>query len=79
MLALDQELVEVYHEQLLRVAETGSLLVLSDEDQGILREARVLVEYLDWKSGGTYTGLSPWARRQVLGLPRARVMKWRLR
>ena len=79
MLALDQELVEVYLEQLLQVAETGALSELSAEDQAILREARVLVEYMDWKSGGTYTGLSPWARRQVLGLPRARVMKWRLR
>ena len=79
MLALDQELVEVYQEQLLRVAETGALSELSAEDQAILRDARVLVEYLDRKSGGTYTGLSPWARCQVLGLPRAKIMKWRLR
>ena len=78
MLTLERELVEVYRDQLLRVAEAGDLSGFSEEDQAILREAGVLVEYLDWKSGGTYTGLSPGARRVALGLPRARIMKWRI-
>ncbi|MFH2110969.1 MAG: hypothetical protein ABIJ47_06885 [Candidatus Bathyarchaeota archaeon] len=74
---LDMELVEVYREQLLRVAESRDLSALGKEDMAILREAGILVDYLDWRSGATYTGLSPWARRQVLGLPKARIMKWR--
>jgi len=75
MLTLERELVEVYRGQLLRVAETGDLLGLGAEDQAVLREAGVLVEYLDGKSGGTYTGLSPEARRAMLGLPRVGIFR----
>ena len=77
MLTVERELVDIYRGQLLAVAETGDLSGLSGEDQAVLREAGVLVEYLDWKNRGTYTGLSPEARRTVLGLPRARIIRWR--
>ncbi|MFH2110405.1 MAG: hypothetical protein ABIJ47_03980 [Candidatus Bathyarchaeota archaeon] len=77
MVTVERELVEVYRGQLLRVAEAGDLSGLGAEDQAVLREAGVLVEYLDWKCGGTYTGLSPGARRMALGLPRARIIRWR--
>ena len=70
-------MVDIYRSQLLTLAETRDLSGLSGEDQAILREAGVLVEYLDWKSGGTYLGLSPGARRMALGLPRARIIRWR--
>ncbi|MFH2111751.1 MAG: hypothetical protein ABIJ47_10895 [Candidatus Bathyarchaeota archaeon] len=78
MLTLERELVDIYRSQLLRVAEAGDLSGLSGEDQAILREAGVLVEYLDWKNGGTYTGLSPDARRVALRLPSARIIRWRV-
>ena len=70
-------MVDIYRSQLLTLAETRDLSGLSGEDQAILREAGVLVEYLDWKNGGTYTGLSPEARRAALRLPRARIIRWR--
>ena len=77
MLTVERELVDIYRSQLLAVAKHGDLSGLSEEDQAVLREAGVLVEYLDWKSGGTYLGLAPEARRMALGLPRARIIKWR--
>ena len=77
MLTVERELVDIYRSQLLAVTKHGDLSGLSEEEQAVLREAGVLVEYLDWKSGGTYTGLSPGARRMALGLPRARIIRWR--
>ena len=77
MVTVERELVENYRNQLLAVAKHGDLSGLSGEDQAVLREAGVLVEYLDWKCGGIYTGLSPGARRMALRLPRARIIRWR--